>query len=310
MSRPVLPRVPYGAVYFRRSNPPRADWDRDYATAAEDGMNLFRHWFLWGSIEVKPRVFDWSGYDRQMELAARHGLGVIIAEMITSVPEWLFRAHPECLYRTAEGSIAARAMGGSSATGGFGHGSAGAVCLDTDGGRDLAGRFLTQLVLRYRARACSATTSGNECNYAAGICRCPATQAGFRAWLEARYGSLEALAGAWHRYSYASWDYVSAPASLGPAGRGQAPSWPRRLVPLGHQPGAARGARRGPLLRRAGERGPGRDPVGNRSPRRCSRSLAHCAAAEGWHDCVPPAIVARCGRKTRGPPAGRLAAPG
>ena len=24
----------YGAVYFRKSNPPRADWARDYATAA------------------------------------------------------------------------------------------------------------------------------------------------------------------------------------------------------------------------------------------------------------------------------------
>ena len=58
-----LPRIPYGAVYFRKSNPPREDWGRDYATAAADGMNVFRHWFLWSAIEVAPGEFDWADYD-------------------------------------------------------------------------------------------------------------------------------------------------------------------------------------------------------------------------------------------------------
>ena len=43
MAREPLPACPYGAVYFRKSNPPREDWERDYRTAAEDGLNLFRH---------------------------------------------------------------------------------------------------------------------------------------------------------------------------------------------------------------------------------------------------------------------------
>ena len=43
---------PYGAVYFRKSHPPEEDWERDYAVAAEDGGNIFRHWFLWSAIEV------------------------------------------------------------------------------------------------------------------------------------------------------------------------------------------------------------------------------------------------------------------
>ncbi|MCU0520182.1 MAG: hypothetical protein MUF84_05780, partial [Anaerolineae bacterium] len=37
MSNKHLPGFPYGAVYFRKSGPPREDWARDYATAAEDG---------------------------------------------------------------------------------------------------------------------------------------------------------------------------------------------------------------------------------------------------------------------------------
>ena len=48
------PVFPYGAVYFRKSNPPMEDWERDYGTAAQDGMNAFRHWFLWSAIEVAP----------------------------------------------------------------------------------------------------------------------------------------------------------------------------------------------------------------------------------------------------------------
>ena len=57
-------QVPYGAVYFRKSNPPRKDWERDYGQAARDGMNIFRHWFMWGSIETAPGRFDWEDYDR------------------------------------------------------------------------------------------------------------------------------------------------------------------------------------------------------------------------------------------------------
>ena len=67
-----LPQVPFGAVYFRKSNPPREDWDRDYGVAAEDGMNVFRHWFMWSAIERKPGVYDWEDYDRQMDLAAKN----------------------------------------------------------------------------------------------------------------------------------------------------------------------------------------------------------------------------------------------
>jgi len=37
-------QVYFGAVYFRKTNPPRADWERDHGVAAEDGHTLFRHW--------------------------------------------------------------------------------------------------------------------------------------------------------------------------------------------------------------------------------------------------------------------------
>ncbi len=50
----ALPKIPSGAVYFRKSGPPSEDWPRDYKQAAADGMNAFRHWFPWSSIEISP----------------------------------------------------------------------------------------------------------------------------------------------------------------------------------------------------------------------------------------------------------------
>ena len=47
--------------------------------AAEDGMNTFRHWFMWSAIEIAPGVYDWDDYDRQLDLAAKNGIKTIIA---------------------------------------------------------------------------------------------------------------------------------------------------------------------------------------------------------------------------------------
>jgi beta-galactosidase len=60
------PVFPFGAVYFRKSNPPERDWERDHKTAAEMGVNMFRHWFMWASIENAPGRYDWRDYDRMV----------------------------------------------------------------------------------------------------------------------------------------------------------------------------------------------------------------------------------------------------
>ena len=84
-------QVPFGAVFFRKSNPPREDWERDYGVAAADGLNIFRHWFMWAAIERAPGKYDWDDYDRQMDLAAEHGIRTIIAELTHTVPDWALR---------------------------------------------------------------------------------------------------------------------------------------------------------------------------------------------------------------------------
>ncbi len=207
-----LPSFPYGAVYYRKSNPPRSDWARDYRTAAEDGMNTFRHWFLWSAIEVAPGEFDWADYDRQLELAAENGIRTIIAEMITIAPEWAYRTYAHARYETQDGRRPGSQMHGSCVVGG-GPG----LCLDNDDYQAAAEEFLRALVMRYRDHpGLGGYDIWNECNYGANVCYCPATQDKFRAWLQNKYADLRTLGETWHRYSLASWEDVTAPRSLGP----------------------------------------------------------------------------------------------
>ena len=210
------PVFPYGAVYFRKSNPPAQDWARDHATAAKTGMNTFRHWFMWSAIEVAPGKYDWRDYDRMMDLAAQNGIKVVIAEHITAAPEWMFDQYAHARYRASDDSVTYSGISGSSATGGFP-----GLCLDNDDVRERAGQFLTRLVEHYKDHpAMWAYDLWNEHSYSGGSpqkmhCYCDATQKKFREWLKAKYGTTENLGKAWYRYSYPEWSFVHPPRSLG-----------------------------------------------------------------------------------------------
>jgi beta-galactosidase len=201
-----------GAVYFRKSNPPPEEWARDYRAAAALGMNSFRHWFMWSAIETAPGKYDWADYDRQMDLAAQNGIKTIIAIIDNCAPEWAFHKFPASRYLSADGQRSDSVQSGSSATAGFP-----GLCLDNQDARSACGRFIAELVKRYRNHpALLGYDLWNETGSQGGVpphmyCFCQGTKARLRGWLKQRYGSLHALNQAWNRYSYASWDDVDPP---------------------------------------------------------------------------------------------------
>lgn len=200
----------FGSVYYRKSNPPESDWEKDYQTAAADGMNVFRHWFLWSAIERKPGIYYWDDYDRHMDLAARHGMKTIIAECIHSAPEWAFHVYRDARYRRVDGSPVDSSMRNSSVTGGFP-----GLCFDNNEVKLHAENFLQQLADRYKDHpGLGGYDLWNECNLGSSgftACHCDATQALFREWLIDKYGSLDTLAEIWGRYGFRNWQDVIVP---------------------------------------------------------------------------------------------------
>jgi beta-galactosidase len=108
----------------------------------------------------------------------------------------------------SDGTTVVSRMQASSAIGGV----TGGLCLDHEESKQLTAGFLRELAQRYKDHpGMYGYDVWNECNYGHNVCYCNATQQKFREWLQAKYGSLEALAKAWRRYSYAEWEDVQAP---------------------------------------------------------------------------------------------------
>ncbi len=209
-----LPVFPYGSVYFRRTNPPQRDWERDYRRAAEDGWTVFRHWFLWSAVEIAPGVFDWGLYDRHLDLAAEYGLKTIIQEKITSAPAWAFATLPEARLMDRWGRYDGSQMSHSCVAGGFP-----GLNLNHPGARELAGNFLTQLADRYKDHpglgyydiVNEAKFPQNQAGKAEDYDFSPPTIAAFRVWLREKYGELGTLSEAWGLYGITDWSQIDAP---------------------------------------------------------------------------------------------------
>jgi beta-galactosidase len=209
---PQIPAFPFGAVYFRKSNPPKSDWERDYRVAREDGMNCFRHWLLWSAVEPRPGEWDWADYDQQLELASQNGIKTILAEMMVSAPEWAYKKYSHARLVTSIGEPLDSIMSPSCAVGGFP-----GLCLDHEDYRAAAGNFLRQAVIRYQGHpGLAGYDLWNECGQDAHTCYCPATAAKFQKWLQAKYSTLQELSDAWKRYGYLDWSDIYPPHELGP----------------------------------------------------------------------------------------------
>ncbi len=208
-----LPAVPFGAVYFRKSNPPREDWERDYEQAKKDGMNTFRHWFIWAGIEVAPGIYDWDDYDRQFDLAAKYGIKTIIAEILAPAPDWLFAEYPHARVEDERGRKAGSGYRDACAVGGMP-----GLCFDNEEVFSHARQFLTALYTRYKDHpGLGGYDIWNEqnTNGSAGGCYCEASAQKFREWVKQKYGDMKLLADAWKRYSYRDWDDIEIPRHRG-----------------------------------------------------------------------------------------------
>lgn len=166
---------------------PEADWERDAAQMAETGIAYVRIGeFSWSRLEPEPGklAFDWLV--RAMDTLGRHGLKVIMGTPTATPPRWLLDKMPDMLAIGANGQPRK-------------FGSRRHYCFSHLGYREEC-RRITRLIAekigQHRALAGWQTDNELGCHNTT-YSYSEAARAGFRTWLQQKYGTISALNEAW-----------------------------------------------------------------------------------------------------------------
>ena len=86
-------------------------WDRDFQNMVKMGFE-FTHFtdFAWAILEPSEGQYNFEWLDKAIELAAKHGLKVILCTPTAAPPVWLTKKYPEVLVVRENGQ---RAMHGT-----------------------------------------------------------------------------------------------------------------------------------------------------------------------------------------------------
>ncbi len=166
---------------------PEERWTTDAAMMAELGLDLVRIGeFAWSVIEPARDRFDWGWLDRAVETLADAGLSLILGTPTATPPIWLARERPDILSVGPDGQRRA-------------YGSRRHTSPSSPAYREEARRIVTALVERYGQHpAVVAWQIDNEPgNHDSARCWSAESEAAFQRWLEARYGTIDALNQAW-----------------------------------------------------------------------------------------------------------------
>lgn len=206
---PPAAKILYGGDY----NPeqwPRAVWEEDYAAfgkAAIDTVTLGV--FAWSYVQPDEDTYDFTRLDEIVARAVEARANIVLATATGAMPPWLAHQYPEVNRTDFEGRRHV-------------YGQRHNACPSSPVFR----RFSTALADRIAEQYADtpglvAWHVGNEYG---GACYCENCAAGFRVWLQQRYGTIERLNDAWNAtfwsHLFSDWEQVVPPNALSEHWRG------------------------------------------------------------------------------------------
>ncbi|MFF5297316.1 beta-galactosidase [Paractinoplanes globisporus] len=203
LRRDGTPRLEYGADY----NPdqwPREVWDDDVRRMREAGVTIVSlAIFSWARIEPADGSFDFGWLDEAMDLLHANGILVDLATATASPPPWLTLAHPEILPVDKQGNTIW--------PGGRQHWRPTSPVF-----RTYALRLVRAIASRYQDHpALTAWHVNNELGCHNVFDYSDDAARAFRAWLQDRYKTIDALNDAWATafwsQRYTAWDEILPP---------------------------------------------------------------------------------------------------
>ncbi|MBT2764724.1 beta-galactosidase [Paenibacillus sp. ISL-20] len=198
-----LPKMWYGGDY----NPEQWDaeaWkedDRMFKLAGIDVATI--NVFSWALSQPDEDTYDFAWLDETIDRLYRNGVYICLATSTGAHPAWMARKYPDVLRVDYEGRK--RKFGGR-------HNS----CPHSPTYRKYAKIMAGKLAERYKDHP--AVLIWHVSNEYGGYCYCDNCAAAFRAWLEQRYGTLDAVNKAWNTrfwgHTFYDWEDIVVPNAL------------------------------------------------------------------------------------------------
>ncbi|MGG4091689.1 beta-galactosidase [Paenibacillus lautus] len=198
-----LPKMWYGGDY----NPEQWDaeaWkedDRMFKLAGIDVATI--NVFSWALSQPDEDTYDFAWLDETIDRLYRNGVYICLATSTGAHPAWMARKYPDVLRVDYEGRK--RKFGGR-------HNS----CPNSPTYRKYAKIMAGKLAERYKDHP--AVLIWHVSNEYGGYCYCDNCAAAFRAWLEQRYGTLDAVNKAWNTrfwgHTFYDWEDIVVPNAL------------------------------------------------------------------------------------------------
>ncbi|MBI4978802.1 MAG: beta-galactosidase [Spirochaetes bacterium] len=191
--------ITLGTQYYRAPFPENRYWEQDLKQMKESGLNTVQLWVLWGWVEAKQGTYNFSDYDRLVDIAQKYGLGVVLSTIAEIHPYWIHDAVPGSEMVTNMGVKVV-----SSNRGECHYGITPGGCFDHPGVWERMQSFIRATAERFgKAPHLRGWDAWNELRWNVNadglVCYCDNTLATFRAWLEMQYGTLDGLNKAWRR---------------------------------------------------------------------------------------------------------------
>ena len=160
--------------------------------------------FAWSALEPREGEYDFGWLGDVLDRLHAAGISVFLATPSGARPAWMSRRYPEVLRVRSDGQ---RNL----------HGERHNHCFTSPVYRAFVGRINRALAERFGHHP--AVVGWHLSNEYGGECHCALCQQAFRAWLKARYGTLEALNRAWWTgfwsKTYSDWEELHSPSPVG-----------------------------------------------------------------------------------------------
>ncbi|MDR0314031.1 MAG: beta-galactosidase [Treponema sp.] len=180
-------------------------WKEDFRLAKLAGINSFSIGiFSWAVLEPAEGEYHFEWLDETMEKIAANKMVAVLATPSGARPAWMSQKYPEVLRVNSMGQRNH-------------HGGRHNHCLTSPVYREKVTAMNTMLAERYGHHP--ALGVWHISNEYGGECHCPLCQEKFRAWVQNRYKTIDALNDAWWTrfwsHTYTDWSQIESPSPLG-----------------------------------------------------------------------------------------------